>query len=203
MNPVREVVGRGVAIERDDIDTDQIIPAHWLRRTGRTGYAAGLFEAWRRDPAFPMNDPRHAGASVLVAGANFGCGSSREHAAWALVEHGFRAVVAAGFADIFRANAVGNGLVPVALPRTAVDRIARAVRDDPATVIRIDVAEGSVEVPSLELRAPFTLSPDMRTRLLEGLDEIAATLRREEAIAAYEAGRPSWLPRLDRRAPVR
>jgi 3-isopropylmalate/(R)-2-methylmalate dehydratase small subunit len=203
VNAVREVVGRGLPIERDDIDTDSIIPAHWLRRTERTGYAAGLFEAWRRDPAFPLNDPRYAGASVLLAGANFGCGSSREHAAWALAEYGFRAVLAPSFADIFRANAVGNGLVPVALPRPVVSRIVDAVERDPATAIRVDVDALAVDVPSLDLHALFTLSPDMRTRLLEGLDEIEATVRHEGAIAAYESRRAPWLPRLDRRAPVR
>jgi 3-isopropylmalate/(R)-2-methylmalate dehydratase small subunit len=203
MNAVREVVGRGLPIERDDIDTDSIIPAHWLRRTERTGYAAGLFEAWRRDPAFPLNDPRYAGSSVLLAGANFGCGSSREHAAWALAEHGIRAIIAPSFADIFRANAVGNGLVPVALPRAVVRRIVDAIERDPATEIRVDVDALTVDVASLSLHALFTLSPDMRTRLLEGLDEIEVTLRQDEAIAAYESRRPSWLPRLDRRALVR
>jgi 3-isopropylmalate/(R)-2-methylmalate dehydratase small subunit len=203
MNAVREVVGRGLPIERDDIDTDSIIPAHWLRRTERTGYAAGLFEAWRRDPAFPLNDPRYAGASVLLAGANFGCGSSREHAAWALAEHGIRAIIAPSFADIFRANAVGNGLVPVALPREVVRRIVDAVEREPATQVRVDVDALAVDVASLSIHALFTLSPDMRTRLLEGLDEIEVTLRHDEAIAAYESRRPSWLPRLDRRAPLR
>jgi len=203
MNAVHEVAGRGLPLERDDIDTDQIIPAHWLRSTERTGYAAGLFEAWRRDPAFPLNDPRYAGASVLVAGANFGCGSSREHAAWALLENGFRAVLAESFADIFRANAVTNGLVPVALPRPALHRIATAAREHPETQIRVDVAALTVDVPSLELHALFTLAPDVRTRLLEGLDDIDLTLRRDDAIAAHEARRASWLPRIDRRAPMR
>ena len=203
MNAVREVVGRGLPIERDDIDTDSIIPAHWLRRTERTGYAAGLFEAWRRDPAFPLNDGRYADASVLLAGANFGCGSSREHAAWALAEHGIRAILAPSFADIFRANAVGNGLVPVALPQAVVHRIVDAVEHDPTLSIRVDVDALSVEVPSLDLRALFTLSPDMRTRLLEGLDEIEVTLRHDGAIAAYESKRASWLPRVDRRASMR
>ena len=203
MSAVREVRGTVLPIERDDVDTDQIIPAHWLRSTSRTGYARGLFEAWRRDPAFPLNDPRYDGASLLLAGANFGCGSSREHAAWALAEHGIRAVVAASFADIFRANAVTNGIVPVALPRPALAAIGAAVRDDPRTVVRVDVDELSVDVPSLQMHALFTLEPDMRKRLLAGLDDIDVTLAHESAIAAYESRRSDWLPRLGRRAPAR
>ena len=203
MKPVRTVIGRALPIDRDDIDTDQIIPAHWLRRTERTGYAAGLFEAWRRDPAFPLNEARYAGAVVLVAGANFGCGSSREHAAWAIAEYGFGAVVASSFADIFRANAAANGLVPVALPGAAITRIMRAVQDDPSTEIRVDVVNAAVDVPALELHMPFALDADTRTRLVDGLDDIDLTLRRENAITAYEANRPAWLPRLDRRAAPR
>jgi len=197
---VREVRGTVLPIERDDIDTDQIIPAHWLRSTARTGYAAGLFEAWRRDPSFALNDRRYDGASVLLAGANFGCGSSREHAAWALAEHGIRAVVAASFADIFRANAVSNGIVPVALPRPALAAIGAGVRADPRTAVRIDVDGLTVEVPSLDLHTVFTLDPDMRKRLLAGLDEVDVTLAHEAAIASFEARRADWLPRLDRRA---
>lgn len=196
LTSTREVRGRGVVIDRADIDTDQIIPARWLRRVERNGYAAGLFEAWRRDPAFPLNDPRFAGATVLIAGANFGCGSSREHAAWALAEHGFRAIVAPSFADIFRANAIGSGIAPVALAAPVVTRLARAVEADPSLEVRIDVAEASVDVPAIELHAIFPLDAHARRRLVEGLDEIDATLESESAIAAFEARRPEWLPRV-------
>jgi 3-isopropylmalate/(R)-2-methylmalate dehydratase small subunit len=191
-----EVRGRAVVIDRADIDTDQIIPARWLRRVERTGYAAGLFEAWRRDPAFPLNDARFAGATVLIAGANFGCGSSREHAAWALAEYGFRAIVAPSFADIFRANAIGSGIAPVALPAPVVSRLARAVEAEPSLEIRVDVAEGSVDVPAIELHSIFPLDAHARRRLVEGLDEIDATLESESAIASFEARRPEWLPRV-------
>ena len=194
MNAVREVSGRGLPLERDDIDTDQIIPAHWLRSTERTGYAAGLFEAWRRDPAFPLNDARYAGASVLVAGANFGCGSSREHAAWALLENGFRAVLAESFADIFRGNAIRSGIVPIALPGDLVARLMRAVERDPSLELHVDVAEATLDVPTLELRAVFPLDERARQRLTLGLDDIAVTLTHEADIAAHEARRPAWLP---------
>jgi 3-isopropylmalate/(R)-2-methylmalate dehydratase small subunit len=191
---VKEVRGRAVVIDRADIDTDQIIPAHWLRRIERTGYAAGLFEAWRRDPKFPLNDPRNAGAQILVAGANFGCGSSREHAAWALAEHGFKAVVAPSFADIFRNNAIGSGVVPVALPAELVARIMRGVESDPSVELRVDVGLSTVDAPSLDLHAIFPLDPHDRTQLLGGLDAIAATLAHEDAIERYEARRADWLP---------
>jgi 3-isopropylmalate/(R)-2-methylmalate dehydratase small subunit len=198
---VREVRGRAVVIDRADIDTDQIIPAHWLRRVERTGYSAGLFEAWRRDPAFPLNDPRSAGATILVAGANFGCGSSREHAVWALAERGFRAIVAPSFADIFRNNAVGSGIVPVALPVDLVTRLMRAVERDPSLELRIDVPASTLDVATLELHAIFPLDANDRTRLVSGLDDIAVTLTHDVEIAAYEARRPDWLPSVTYRRP--
>jgi 3-isopropylmalate/(R)-2-methylmalate dehydratase small subunit len=191
---VREIRGRAVVIDRADIDTDQIIPAHWLRRIERTGYGAGLFEAWRGDPAFPLNDRRYAGAPFLIAGANFGCGSSREHAAWALAEHGFRAIVAPSFADIFRNNAIGSGIVPIALPSELVASVMRAVELDPSVEIRVDVALSTVDVPSCDLHAIFPLDAHARAQLIGGLDAIAATLAHEDAIARYEARRPEWLP---------
>jgi 3-isopropylmalate/(R)-2-methylmalate dehydratase small subunit len=194
MTGVREVLGRAVVIDRADIDTDQIIPAQWLRRVERTGYGAGLFEAWRRDPAFPLNDPRSEGAVVLIAGANFGCGSSREHAAWALAEYGFQAVVAPSFGDIFRSNAIGIGLLPVALPQDVVSRLMRGVERDPQVELRIDIAAATLDAPALELHAIFPLDPHTRTRLVEGLDDIAATLSHEDAIRRHEEGRPRWLP---------
>ena len=192
----REVRGRAVVVDRADIDTDQIIPARWLRRIERTGYAAGLFEAWRRDPAFPLNDPRYAGASVLIAGRNFGCGSSREHAAWALAEYGFRAIVAPSFADIFRANAIGSGIVPVQLSESAASHLARAVESDPGLELRVNVAQRTIDVPALSMRALFPLDAHSQRRLTEGLDDVATTLEYEDAIAAFESHRAEWLPRV-------
>ena len=194
MEPVRHFVGRALPLARADVDTDQIIPSHWLKRLGRTGYAAGLFEAWRRDPGFVMNDARYDGASILLAGANFGSGSSREHAVWALREAGFRAVIAPRFADIFKSNALANGLVPVELAEAIVTRLVDAVRADPATEIAVDVEQRLVTAPGL--RAPFALDDHARSRLLAGLDDIAVTLLREADITAYEKKRPEWLPKV-------
>ena len=192
MNAVRRVAGRAVPLDRENVDTDQIIPAGWLKQIGRTGYAAGLFEAWRRDGAFVLNDPRYRGATILLAGANFGCGSSREHAAWALIEAGFGAVVAPSFADIFRENALRNGLVPVALPREVVAALMRAVEHDPSLELVVDVERATLSAPRLE--ASFPLDASARAKLLGGLDDIALTLRHTDAIAAYERARPDWLP---------
>ncbi|HZP97775.1 MAG TPA: 3-isopropylmalate dehydratase small subunit [Candidatus Limnocylindria bacterium] len=200
MRAVRRLVGRALPLDRENVDTDQIIPAHWLKRIERTGYAAGLFEAWRRDPAFVLNDPRYTGASILIAGANFGSGSSREHAAWALDEAGFRAVIAPKLADIFRNNAVKNGLVPVSLPAQAVTALMRAVERDPALEITVDVEATTVSAPAIGLRERFPLAARDQRSLAEGLDEIALTLQYETDIAAYEAARAAWLPATTRRA---
>lgn len=181
-------------LDRRDVDTDQIIPAHWLKRVERTGYGAGLFEAWRRDPVFVLNDPRYAGATVLVTGANFGCGSSREHAVWALQEHGFQAVISPSFADIFRTNCARVGLVTAALPEAAVARLMRAVERDPALPVTVDVSARTVSAAGET--HPFALDDFTRTRLLEGLDDIGLTLRHAEAIARFEAVRPAHLPRV-------
>ena len=194
MEPVRRVAGRALPLARANVDTDQIIPSHWLKRLERTGYAAGLFEAWRRDPSFVLNDPRYRGASVLLAGPNFGCGSSREHAVWALRDAGFRAVIAASFADIFRSNALANGFVPVELDASLVEDLTEAVRMDPSTEIVVDVDRRTVAAGTIA--GSFALDDYARTRLLEGLDDIALTLRHDAAIAAYEAKRPEWLPRV-------
>ncbi len=194
MEAVRHVVGRALPLARADVDTDQIIPSHWLKRLERTGYGPGLFEAWRQDPAFVLNDPRYDGAVVLLAGANFGSGSSREHAVWALQDAGYRAVIAPRFADIFRNNALRNGLVPVEIDADSVDKLVEAVRRDPTTSIAIDVERSIVQGPGV--RATFALDEFSRTRLLEGLDDIAVTLRHESDITAFEATRPEWLPRV-------
>ncbi len=199
MNAVKRVVGRALPLERENVDTDQIIPAHWLKRIERTGYGAGLFEAWRRDPSFVLNDARYAGASILIAGANFGSGSSREHAAWALLEGGFRAVIAPKLADIFRSNAVKNGLVPVALSEAAVATLMRAVREHPALEITVDVEKMEVSAPGIGFNERFALETRDRRALVEGLDEIALTLKYEHDITAFEAARPAWLPTTTRR----
>ena len=194
MNAVRRVTGRAMPLDRADVDTDQIIPAHWLRRVERTGYGAGLFEAWRRDPAFVMNDPRYSGATVLIAGANFGSGSSREHAVWALEEAGFRAVIAPRLADIFRSNCLKSGLVPVELDGDTVATLLRLVEGDPAAEVIVDVEARTVEAPGV--RATFALEDHARTRLLEGLDDIAVTLAHADEISKYETTRATWLPSL-------
>jgi 3-isopropylmalate/(R)-2-methylmalate dehydratase small subunit len=194
MEAVRSVVGRALPLARADVDTDQIIPSHWLKRLERTGYGPGLFEAWRKDPAFVLNDARFRGAVIVLAGANFGGGSSREHAVWALLDAGFRAVIAPRIADIFRNNALRNGLVPVELDADTVAKLVDAVRGDPATTIEIDIERATVQASGI--RATFALDEFSRTRLLEGLDDIALTLRHDAQIANYEAKRAAWLPRV-------
>ncbi len=194
MKGVRVVAGRALPLDRANVDTDQIIPSRYLKRVERTGFGEGLFAEWRKDPAFALNRPEHAGASILVTGENFGCGSSREHAVWALAENGFRAVVAPSFADIFQNNCLKSGLVPAAVPRAAVDAILRAVGADPATEVTVDVDRRVVRAAGIE--APFSLDDFARYRLLEGLDDIGLTLRHEETVATYERSRPSWLPRI-------
>ncbi|HEY2551781.1 MAG TPA: 3-isopropylmalate dehydratase small subunit [Streptosporangiaceae bacterium] len=188
------ITGRAVALPRSDVDTDQIIPAAWLKRVERTGFAAGLFSAWRQDPEFALNKPGADGARILVAGPNFGCGSSREHAVWALQDFGFRAVVAPSFADIFQGNAVSSGLVPARPAGAAVDRLLAALAADPEAEMVLDVAERTVAIPAAGLSEPFALDDFARWRLMEGLDDIALTLRHEQAITTYEAGRAAWLP---------
>ncbi len=194
MDKVTRIAGRAVPLDRADVDTDQIIPASYLKRLERTGYGDGLFSAWRKDPAFVLNDARYAGASVLVAGPNFACGSSREHAAWALRDGGFRAVIAPSFADIFRSNALKVGLVPVRLAPAQVERVMRAVEADPATEVEIDVAAGRVRAAGVD--AALDLDEFTRWRLTEGLDDIGLTLRQEADIAAYESRRATWLPQV-------
>jgi 3-isopropylmalate/(R)-2-methylmalate dehydratase small subunit len=191
---VKHVVGRALPIDRANVDTDQIIPAHWLKRVERTGYGAGLFEAWRRDEAFVMNDPRYAGASIVIAGANFGSGSSREHAVWALDEAGFRAVIAPRLADIFRANCLKSGVVPVEIEADAAAKLMRLVVDDPRVEITIDVERRTVAAPGV--RATFALDDHARARLIAGLDDIAVTLAHADEITTYEASRATWLPSL-------
>ena len=192
MEPFTTHTGTAVALRRSDVDTDQIIPSDWLKRVERTGFGAGLFSEWREDPAFVLNRPEHAGASVLVAGENFGTGSSREHAVWALTDFGFRAVVSPRFADIFRSNRLKGGLLPVQLPADVVARLQDLVDAQPDLPVTVDLA--ARELRAGDLVAPFPLDDYSRWRLMEGLDDIGLTLRHEADIAAYEAARPSFLP---------
>jgi 3-isopropylmalate/(R)-2-methylmalate dehydratase small subunit len=196
MAGVQQISGRAVALDRRDVDTDQIIPAAWLKLVSRTGFADGLFGAWRNDPAFVLNQPGADQARVLVAGDNFGCGSSREHAVWALQDYGFQAVVAPSFADIFRNNCIGSGLVPAQVSEESAARLFAAMAADPQADVVVDVAARTVSVPGADLTEPFVLTDFAQWRLLEGLDDVGLTLRHETSIEAFEASRPAWLPRL-------
>lgn len=192
MEPVRRIEGTAVPLDRSDVDTDQIVPARFLKRIERSGFGPFLFAEWRRDPDFVLNDERYAGATILLAGANFGSGSSREHAPWALEDHGFRAIVAPSFGDIFRNNCCKIGLLPVELPDESVRVLMDAVLEDPGTRIEVDLEALTVTGPSV--REPFAFDEFRRWCLLEGFDDIDLTLRHTDAIDAYEAARPSWLP---------
>jgi 3-isopropylmalate/(R)-2-methylmalate dehydratase small subunit len=192
---VRIVQGRGVPLRRSDVDTDQIIPAEWLKRVERTGFEQGLFSTWRDDRDFVMNDERFAGATILVAGPAFGVGSSREHAVWAIQQAGFDAVVAPSFSDIFRNNCTKNGLAPIVVPLAVVERIWDAIEADPATILVVDMERLVLEVPSLGLTEPFPMDAPTQHRFLEGLDDIGITLTHAADIDAYEAHRPVWLRR--------
>jgi 3-isopropylmalate/(R)-2-methylmalate dehydratase small subunit len=194
MNPVRVVQGTAVPLDRSDVDTDQIIPAEWLKRVERTGFGRGLFSTWRDDRDFVLNDESYAGAIVLVAGPNFGTGSSREHAVWAIADYGFQAVVSPRFGDIFRNNATKNGLVPVVVPPEVGEALLRAVEADPALELTIDVERRTLSAPAVGIECAFPLDDATRERFLEGLDDIGITLRDAGAIDSFESGRPAWLP---------
>ena len=196
MEAVQQIIGRAIPLDRSDVDTDQIIPAHWLKRIERTGFGAGLFEAWRKDPEFVLNNPAYAGATVLVAGANFGCGSSREHAPWALEDYGFKAVIAPSFADIFRNNCTKIGLVPAEISPEANARLMRAIEADPTLEVIVDVADLRVSCQAIDLDEPFTMSEHTQHRLLNGLDDVGLTLQDLHLIDDYEPTRPAWLPRV-------
>ena len=196
MEKITEIVGRAVPLDRSDVDTDQIIPSDWLKRIERTGFGEGLFSEWRESSDFVLNREEYQGddVRVLVAGPNFGTGSSRELAPWALVDYVFDAVISPRFADIFRNNCLKIGLVPVELPQPIVERIMQAVQDDPAIEIVVDVVDRRVAVPAIDIDEPFDLDDFHHYRLVNGLDDIGLTLRHESDIAAYEAERPGWLP---------
>ena len=192
MEPIAVIEGTAVPLDRSDVDTDQIIPAQYLKRIERTGFGPFLFDEWRKDPDFVLNDERYRGASILIAGANFGSGSSREHAPWALEDYGFRAVIAPSFADIFRNNCFKIGLLPVELRAESVRALMDAALDDPTTRIVIDLPDRAVRAPGLV--ETFDIDEFTHWRLVEGLDDIGLSLRNEEKISAFEATRPSWLP---------
>ncbi|MFD4989547.1 3-isopropylmalate dehydratase small subunit [Streptomyces sp. NPDC058374] len=185
--------GRAVPLRRSNVDTDQIIPAHWLKKVTRDGFEDGLFEAWRKDPEFVLGKPERAGATVLVAGPDFGTGSSREHAVWALQNFGFKAVVSSRFADIFRGNSLKNGLLTVVLDQKVVDALWELTESDPTAEITVDLQDREVRAGGIT--APFELDENSRWRLLNGLDDISITLRNEDSIAAYESSRPVFKPR--------
>ena len=193
MKAVRIVSGTGVPLKRSDVDTDQIIPADWLKRVERTGFEKGLFSTWRDDRDFVLNQEQYQGASILVAGPAFGVGSSREHAVWAIQQGGFDAVIAPSFSDIFRNNCTKNGLAPVVLPEATVEAIWAAIEADPTIEIVVDMERLVVEVPSAGITAEFPMDPPTQHRFLEGLDDIALTLTHGDAIDEFEASRPTWM----------
>jgi 3-isopropylmalate/(R)-2-methylmalate dehydratase small subunit len=184
--------GTAVPLRRGNVDTDQIIPAVYLKRVTRTGFEDGLFAAWRNDPSFVLNDTAYDGASVLVAGPDFGTGSSREHAVWALLDYGFRVVVSARFGDIFRGNAGKSGLLPALVEQDVVEQLWKLIEADPATSVTVDLEHRTISAG--DLVAPFTIDDYTRYRLLNGLDDIGITLSHEADIAAYESERPSYKP---------
>jgi 3-isopropylmalate/(R)-2-methylmalate dehydratase small subunit len=192
MEPFTVHRGTAVPLRRSNVDTDQIVPAEYLKRVTRTGFADGCFAAWRTDPDFVLNSPQYAGASVLVAGPDFGTGSSREHAVWALQDYGFRAVLSPRFADIFRSNAGKAGLLAAQLTDADVERLWQLVENEPAVEVVVDLSRR--EVRAGDLRVPFTLDDYTRWRLLEGLDDIGLTLRHVAEIEQYEGTRHPWLP---------
>jgi 3-isopropylmalate/(R)-2-methylmalate dehydratase small subunit len=192
MEPFSIHTGRALPLRRSNVDTDQIIPAEYLKRVSRTGFGEGLFAAWREDPAFVLNDPAYAGATIVLAGADFGIGSSREHAVWALQDYGFRVVVAPRFGDIFAGNATKAGLLPAQVPEEIVQALHDAVEADPGTEIVVDLRAREVRAPGI--RAEFEIDDYTRWRLMEGFDDIGLTLRHVNEITEFERHRPAWLP---------
>jgi 3-isopropylmalate/(R)-2-methylmalate dehydratase small subunit len=190
--PIVVHTGRALPLRRANVDTDQIIPAVYLKRVTRTGFEDGLFAAWRQDPQFVLNRPEHAGATVLVAGPDFGTGSSREHAVWALMDYGFRVVIAPRFGDIFRGNSAKGGLLTVVLAQDVVEDLWSAVETDPATEVTVDLRARTVAWGGRS--EPFDIDDYTRWRLMEGLDDIGLTLRHVDEVGAFEAARPGWLP---------
>ena len=194
MEAVRVVQGTAVPLDRSDVDTDQIIPAEWLKRVERTGFGKGLFSSWRDDRTFVLNDERFVGANLLIAGTNFGTGSSREHAVWAIMDYGFQAVISPRFADIFRNNCTKNGLVPVVVSPEVGEQLLAAIKADPSLELTVDVERRTLAAPAIGLEVEFPLDNATQERFVEGLDDIGISLRHEADITAYEKTRPGWLP---------
>ena len=199
MEPFTTHTGRAVSLRRSNVDTDQIIPSEYLKRVSRAGFGEGLFATWREDPGFVLNRPEAQGATILVAGPDFGIGSSRQHAVWALADHGFRAVISARFGDIFYNNSIQEGLLPVVLPAGAVTSLQDAIEADPELQITVDLAGREVRAGGAAGGAPLMAAPLQidgytRWRLMEGLDDISLTLRHADGITRYEQDRPAWLP---------
>jgi 3-isopropylmalate/(R)-2-methylmalate dehydratase small subunit len=197
MDAVKVITGRGVPLVRSDVDTDQIIPSDWLKRVERTGFGEGLFSEWRENSDFVLNQGRYDGAKILVAGPNFGTGSSREHAVWALMDYGFQAVLSTRFADIFRNNAGKMGLIVAAIPEDAVHRLWEAIEEEPQLEIVVDVEHKRVAAPTIGLDVAFELDDFTQYRLLNGLDDIGLTLTHDGEIDGYESRRPGWMPAVD------
>lgn len=194
MDPVKKVEGKALPLGYSDVDTDQIVPSDALKRIERTGFGEFLFSSWRDDPDFVANKPEHEGAAVMLAGENFGCGSSREHAVWAIQDAGFGAVVAPSFADIFRSNSAKNGLLAVELPEASVEKLLEIVREDPEAQLSVDLEGRVVKGPGIE--EPFAFDNFARYRLLEGLDDISLTLSHEDDLETFERSRPGYLPKV-------
>jgi 3-isopropylmalate/(R)-2-methylmalate dehydratase small subunit len=196
MEPVTRIEGKGMPLPRANVDTDQIIPAKYLKLVERTGFGRFLFDSWRKDESFVLNDPRHANSNVLIGGPNFGCGSSREHAPWALQDYGFRAIIAPSFADIFRNNCAKIGLLLVELPRDEVDILLQRTEERPDSQLVVDLESQSVKFKDEDWSMHFEIDPFVKHCLLNGLDDIGLTLQHEEDITAFETKRPEFLPEL-------
>ncbi len=197
MRKVENISGTAIPLDRSDVDTDQIIPAVWLKRVERTGFGEGLFSSWKQDPEFVLNKPEFADGSILIAGPNFGVGSSREHAVWALMDYGIQAVISPRFGDIFRNNSTKSGLVPIVVDPEVGELLLNAAASEPGLQISIDIANRTLSVPEIGVEVEFPLDEFTQYRLLEGLDDIGLTEKHGDDISRYEATRPVWMPVVD------
>jgi len=195
MEAIKTIRAQAMPLNRADVDTDQIIPAKYLKLVQRSGFGRFLFDSWRKDESFVLNDPVYANAHVLIAGRNFGCGSSREHAPWALQDHGFKAIIAPSFADIFRNNCGKIGLLLITLRPDEVDILMQAAEQKPESVVKIDLEAQTVQLEGEEWSMHFEIDPFLKHCLLNGLDDISLTLQSDADIAAFEQKRPDFLPR--------